>query len=163
MSSLSRCFPPQDGSLQCPSCKTIYGEKTGTQPKGKMEIYNISQSLPGHPECHTIQIIYSIPPGIQVRQQQLPHGEVGNITGRFTDKSKSNCFPPAGSRTPEPRTAVHLQRLPSFLFPPRQRQRQEGEGLTLLQTRRIVEMFKTTCRLRHTSTVVSDGITTRAS
>uniref|UniRef100_A0A3Q4MSX3 E3 ubiquitin-protein ligase n=1 Tax=Neolamprologus brichardi TaxID=32507 RepID=A0A3Q4MSX3_NEOBR len=56
----------KDGSLQCPSCKTIYGEKTGTQPKGKMEIYSIAQSLPGHPDCGTIQIIYSIPPGIQV-------------------------------------------------------------------------------------------------
>ncbi|CAB1352267.1 unnamed protein product [Coregonus sp. 'balchen'] len=31
-----------------------------------MEIYSISQSLPGHPDCGTIQIIYSIPPGIQV-------------------------------------------------------------------------------------------------
>ncbi|KAF3705867.1 putative E3 ubiquitin-protein ligase DTX2 [Channa argus] len=58
--------PDEDGSLQCPSCKTIYGEKTGTQPKGKMEIYSIAQSLPGHPDCGTIQIIYSIPPGIQV-------------------------------------------------------------------------------------------------
>uniref|UniRef100_A0A3B3UZ44 E3 ubiquitin-protein ligase n=1 Tax=Poecilia latipinna TaxID=48699 RepID=A0A3B3UZ44_9TELE len=55
----------KDGSLQCPSCKTIYGEKTGTQPKGKMEIYSVAQSLPGHPDCGTIQIIYSIPPGIQ--------------------------------------------------------------------------------------------------
>ncbi|MBN3309023.1 DTX2 ligase, partial [Amia calva] len=55
----------KDGSLQCPSCKTIYGEKTGTQPKGKMEIYRIPQSLPGHSDCGTIQIIYSIPPGIQ--------------------------------------------------------------------------------------------------
>lgn len=44
----------------------IYGEKTGTQPKGKMEIYSIPQSLPGHPDCGTIQIIYNIPPGIQV-------------------------------------------------------------------------------------------------
>lgn len=31
-----------------------------------MEIYSIGQSLPGHPDCGTIQIIYSIPPGIQV-------------------------------------------------------------------------------------------------
>lgn len=60
---------PQDGSLQCPSCKTIYGEKTGAQPKGKMEIYSIGQSLPGHPDCGTIQIIYSIPPGLQVGPQ----------------------------------------------------------------------------------------------
>lgn len=28
--------PPQDGSLQCPTCKAIYGERTGTQPPGKM-------------------------------------------------------------------------------------------------------------------------------
>ncbi|KAK7925253.1 hypothetical protein WMY93_007563 [Mugilogobius chulae] len=62
----------KDGSLQCPSCKTIYGEKTGTQPKGKMEIYSISQSLPGHPDCGTIQIIYSIPPGIQGPEHPNP-------------------------------------------------------------------------------------------
>lgn len=62
----------KDGSLQCPSCKTIYGEKTGTQPKGKMEIYSISQSVPGHPDCGTIQIIYSIPPGIQGPEHPNP-------------------------------------------------------------------------------------------
>ncbi|XP_026184299.1 putative E3 ubiquitin-protein ligase DTX2 isoform X2 [Mastacembelus armatus] len=62
----------KDGSLQCPSCKTIYGEKTGTQPKGKMEIYSIAQSLPGHPNCGTIQIIYSIPPGIQGPEHPNP-------------------------------------------------------------------------------------------
>ncbi|KAM4620720.1 putative E3 ubiquitin-protein ligase DTX2 isoform 1-T1 [Polymixia lowei] len=62
----------KDGSLQCPSCKTIYGEKTGTQPKGKMEIYSIAQSLPGHPDCGTIQIIYSIPPGIQGPEHPKP-------------------------------------------------------------------------------------------
>ncbi|KAM8834932.1 probable E3 ubiquitin-protein ligase DTX2 isoform X2 [Synchiropus splendidus] len=62
----------KDGSLQCPSCKTIYGEKTGTQPKGKMEIYSIGQSLPGHPDCGTIQIVYSIPPGIQGPEHPNP-------------------------------------------------------------------------------------------
>ncbi|KAK3527375.1 hypothetical protein QTP86_021910 [Hemibagrus guttatus] len=62
----------KDGSLQCPSCKTIYGEKTGTQPKGKMEIYSIPQSLPGHPDCGTIQIIYNIPPGIQGPEHPNP-------------------------------------------------------------------------------------------
>ncbi|XP_023130444.2 probable E3 ubiquitin-protein ligase DTX2 isoform X2 [Amphiprion ocellaris] len=62
----------KDGSLQCPSCKTIYGEKTGTQPKGKMEIYSITQSLPGHPDCGTIQIIYSIPPGMQGPEHPNP-------------------------------------------------------------------------------------------
>ncbi|XP_034539380.1 probable E3 ubiquitin-protein ligase DTX2 isoform X2 [Notolabrus celidotus] len=62
----------KDGSMQCPSCKTIYGEKTGTQPKGKMEIYSIAQSLPGHPDCGTIQIIYSILPGIQGPEHPNP-------------------------------------------------------------------------------------------
>ncbi|KAM6910900.1 putative E3 ubiquitin-protein ligase DTX2 isoform 2-T2 [Lycodopsis pacificus] len=62
----------KDGSLQCPSCKTIYGEKTGTQPKGKMEIYSIAQSLPGHPDCGTIQVIYSIPPGLQGPEHPNP-------------------------------------------------------------------------------------------
>ncbi|KAM9788909.1 putative E3 ubiquitin-protein ligase DTX2 [Neosynchiropus ocellatus] len=62
----------KDGSLQCPSCKTIYGEKTGTQPKGKMEIYSIGQPLPGHPDCGTIQIVYSIPPGIQGPEHPNP-------------------------------------------------------------------------------------------
>lgn len=62
----------KDGSLQCPSCKTIYGEKTGTQPKGKMEIYSVGQSLPGHSDCGTIQIVYIIPPGIQGPEHPNP-------------------------------------------------------------------------------------------
>lgn len=57
----------QDGSLQCPSCKTIYGEKTGTQPRGKMEVFRFQVSLPGHEDCGTILIVYNIPHGIQVR------------------------------------------------------------------------------------------------
>ncbi|XP_078087655.1 E3 ubiquitin-protein ligase DTX4-like [Mustelus asterias] len=55
----------KDGSLQCPTCKTIYGVKTGTQPPGKMEYHTIPHSLPGYPDSKTIRIIYNIPPGIQ--------------------------------------------------------------------------------------------------
>ncbi|XP_017946644.1 probable E3 ubiquitin-protein ligase DTX2 isoform X2 [Xenopus tropicalis] len=55
----------KDGSLQCPACKTIYGEKTGTQPKGNMEYSLIPQSLPGHQDCGTIHIVYTIHPGTQ--------------------------------------------------------------------------------------------------
>ncbi|OCT92266.1 deltex 2, E3 ubiquitin ligase S homeolog isoform X1 [Xenopus laevis] len=55
----------KDGSLQCPACKTIYGEKTGTQPKGNMEFSSIPQSLPGHQDCATIYIVYTIHPGTQ--------------------------------------------------------------------------------------------------
>nr|XP_014337522.1 PREDICTED: E3 ubiquitin-protein ligase DTX4 [Bos mutus] len=62
----------KDGSLQCPTCKTIYGVKTGTQPPGKMEYHVIPHSLPGHPDCRTIRIIYSIPPGIQGPEHPNP-------------------------------------------------------------------------------------------
>lgn len=58
--------PPQDGSLQCPTCKAIYGEKTGTQPPGKMEFHLIPHSLPGFADTQTIRIVYDIPTGIQV-------------------------------------------------------------------------------------------------
>lgn len=59
----------QDGSLQCPTCKTIYGEKTGTQPPGKMEYHVIPHCLPGYPDSKSIRIVYDIPAGIQVRSQ----------------------------------------------------------------------------------------------
>ncbi|XP_042647669.1 probable E3 ubiquitin-protein ligase DTX2 isoform X5 [Tyto alba] len=62
----------KDGSLQCPSCKTIYGEKTGTQPKGKMEVSTFPQSLPGHRDCGTIQIVYHISRGIQGPEHPNP-------------------------------------------------------------------------------------------
>lgn len=59
----------QDGSLQCPTCKTIYGEKTGTQPPGKMEYHVIPHCLPGYPDSKSIRIVYDIPAGIQVRSK----------------------------------------------------------------------------------------------
>ncbi|XP_067866242.1 probable E3 ubiquitin-protein ligase DTX2 isoform X2 [Heterodontus francisci] len=62
----------KDGSLQCPSCKTIYGEKTGTQPKGKMDVYLLPQSLPGYPDSGSIQIVYNIPHGIQGPEHPNP-------------------------------------------------------------------------------------------
>ncbi|XP_010004328.1 PREDICTED: probable E3 ubiquitin-protein ligase DTX2 [Chaetura pelagica] len=62
----------KDGSLQCPSCKTIYGVRTGTQPKGKMEVCTFPQSLPGHKDCGTIQIVYRISSGIQGPEHPNP-------------------------------------------------------------------------------------------
>ncbi|XP_037545552.1 E3 ubiquitin-protein ligase DTX1 [Nematolebias whitei] len=62
----------KDGSLQCPTCKTIYGVKTGNQPAGKMEYHVIPHSLPGHPDCKTIRIIYNIPPGVQGPEHPNP-------------------------------------------------------------------------------------------
>ncbi|XP_063670512.1 uncharacterized protein LOC107966625 isoform X2 [Pan troglodytes] len=66
------CNGNKDGSLQCPSCKTIYGEKTGTQPQGKMEVLRFQMSLPGHEDCGTILIVYSIPHGIQDPEHPNP-------------------------------------------------------------------------------------------
>lgn len=67
--------PAQDGSLQCPTCKAIYGEKTGTQPPGKMEFHLIPHSLPGYTDSKTIRIVYDIPTGIQVSSlHPLPLG-----------------------------------------------------------------------------------------
>ncbi|XP_017558341.1 E3 ubiquitin-protein ligase DTX1 [Pygocentrus nattereri] len=62
----------KDGSLQCPTCKAIYGEKTGTQPPGKMEYHVIPHSLPGSPESKTIRIVYDIPAGIQTTEHPNP-------------------------------------------------------------------------------------------
>ncbi|XP_054828763.1 E3 ubiquitin-protein ligase DTX4 [Eublepharis macularius] len=62
----------KDGSLQCPTCKSIYGVKTGTQPPGKMEYHLIPHSLPGHLDCKTIRIIYNIPPGVQGPEHPNP-------------------------------------------------------------------------------------------
>ncbi|XP_008830496.1 probable E3 ubiquitin-protein ligase DTX2 isoform X3 [Nannospalax galili] len=66
------CNGNKDGSLQCPSCKTIYGEKTGTQPQGKMEVFRFHVSLPGHEDCGTILIVYNIPHGIQGPEHPSP-------------------------------------------------------------------------------------------
>ncbi|KAB1263557.1 putative E3 ubiquitin-protein ligase DTX2 [Camelus dromedarius] len=66
------CTGNKDGSLQCPSCKTIYGEKTGTQPRGKMEVFTFQVSLPGHEDCGTILIVYNIPHGIQGPEHPNP-------------------------------------------------------------------------------------------
>nr|XP_033812681.1 E3 ubiquitin-protein ligase DTX1 [Geotrypetes seraphini] len=62
----------KDGSLQCPTCKAIYGEKTGTQPPGKMEFHVIPHSLPGYTEFKTIRIVYDIPTGIQTAEHPTP-------------------------------------------------------------------------------------------
>ncbi|KAM6297910.1 E3 ubiquitin-protein ligase DTX1 [Aegotheles albertisi] len=64
--------PDEDGSLQCPTCKAIYGEKTGTQPPGKMEFHLIPHSLPGYTDSKTIRIVYDIPTGIQGPEHPNP-------------------------------------------------------------------------------------------
>ncbi|XP_060064588.1 E3 ubiquitin-protein ligase DTX4-like [Ylistrum balloti] len=55
----------KNGCVQCPTCKTIYGEKHGNCPRGVMEFHRLPQPLPGYSDCNTIRILYHIPPGIQ--------------------------------------------------------------------------------------------------
>nr|XP_060612722.1 probable E3 ubiquitin-protein ligase DTX2 isoform X1 [Anolis sagrei ordinatus] len=62
----------KDGSLQCPSCKAIYGEKTGTQPSGKMAVSTLSESLPGYEDCGSLEIMYLIHKGIQGPEHPNP-------------------------------------------------------------------------------------------
>eukprot|EP00918_Siedleckia_nematoides_P028492 GHVU01061323.1.p1 GENE.GHVU01061323.1~~GHVU01061323.1.p1 ORF type:complete len:603 (+),score=23.35 GHVU01061323.1:189-1811(+) len=54
----------KDGSLQCPTCKAIYGEKMGNCPPGTMQYTVYNQQLPGE-TCDTIRITYDIQGGIQ--------------------------------------------------------------------------------------------------
>uniref|UniRef100_A0ABM0LWG7 E3 ubiquitin-protein ligase n=1 Tax=Saccoglossus kowalevskii TaxID=10224 RepID=A0ABM0LWG7_SACKO len=63
---------PKDGSLQCPTCKAIYGVKHGNQPAGSMDYHVIPYSLPGYRESETIRIIYNIPPGTQGPEHPHP-------------------------------------------------------------------------------------------
>ncbi|XP_064079837.1 protein deltex-like [Macrobrachium nipponense] len=58
--------------LECPNCKTIHGEKRGTQPDGKMKITILPQPLPGYRGIETIQITYCINDGIQGPEHPHP-------------------------------------------------------------------------------------------
>lgn len=62
----------QDGSLQCPSCKTIYGEKMGNCPRGEMEYMILNHSLEGYEDCKTLQILYHIHGGVQGPEHPHP-------------------------------------------------------------------------------------------
>ena len=56
---LKQMLATSKGYIECPNCKTIHGQKIGTQPKGgKMNVSILKQSLPGYPQCSTIQITY---------------------------------------------------------------------------------------------------------
>lgn len=117
----------KDGSLQCPTCKTIHGVKTGNQPPGKMEYHVIPHSLPGHPDCKTIRIIYNIPPGIQVWSSWCFTSKVTrevHLFGGVHQLCSSCCC--LGSRASESRQTLHCPRVPQTLLPPGQRERSQG-------------------------------------
>ncbi|KAL8604678.1 hypothetical protein ACOMHN_013458 [Nucella lapillus] len=59
-------------SLQCPTCKMIYGELVGNCPPGEMSYDILSRPLPGHSHCGTIRVTYYISPGIQGPEHPSP-------------------------------------------------------------------------------------------
>ncbi len=52
------------GSI-CPVCKEVFGKLEGNQPNGSINVRQSRPSLPGYPDCGTIEISYNIPDGIQ--------------------------------------------------------------------------------------------------
>ncbi|KAK3083968.1 hypothetical protein FSP39_006082 [Pinctada imbricata] len=62
----------KNGCLQCPTCKTIHGEKHGNCPQGLMEYHRLPQPLTSYEGCQTIQILYHISPGVQGPEHPHP-------------------------------------------------------------------------------------------
>ena len=55
----------KSGKQTCPICGTVYGITMGTQPRGTMNVSRLQNRLPGYENCGCLQIVYSIPNGIQ--------------------------------------------------------------------------------------------------
>ncbi|NXD93020.1 DTX3L ligase, partial [Chaetorhynchus papuensis] len=56
----------------CPVCNTVCGVLRGNQPEGKMLNKTNRSSLPGYPDCGTIQIDYYMEGGIQTSSHPNP-------------------------------------------------------------------------------------------
>ncbi|XP_037998364.1 E3 ubiquitin-protein ligase DTX3L [Motacilla alba alba] len=56
----------------CPVCNTVCGVLTGNQPEGTMSTRTKNFSLPGYPNCGTIQIDYDMHGGIQTSSHPNP-------------------------------------------------------------------------------------------
>jgi len=57
----------------CPTCGTISGERTGTQPVGGTMAYHIvPKGLPGFENYHSIQITYNFTNGVQGKEHPAP-------------------------------------------------------------------------------------------
>lgn len=113
--------PAQDGSLQCPTCKAIYGEKTGTQPPGKMEFHLIPHSLPGYTDSKTIRIVYDIPTGIQVRNPPEEPTTLGPLPGWVPPPCATHsphCPPTQGPEHPNPGKKFTARGFPRHCYLP---------------------------------------------
>eukprot|EP00090_Calanus_glacialis_P027044 TRINITY_DN42554_c0_g1_i1.p1 TRINITY_DN42554_c0_g1~~TRINITY_DN42554_c0_g1_i1.p1 ORF type:complete len:423 (-),score=111.40 TRINITY_DN42554_c0_g1_i1:159-1427(-) len=59
--------------LQCPTCKKVYGIRTGTRPTtGTMTHRLMRSSVPGHGDCGTIELHFMFSPGIQGPEHPHP-------------------------------------------------------------------------------------------
>lgn len=67
---IAASFKP--GYICCPVCQTIYGIRTGTQPKGTMKYSTSSERLPGYEKFGCITITYSFKDGIQEANHPSP-------------------------------------------------------------------------------------------
>ncbi|NXR93828.1 DTX3L ligase, partial [Hypocryptadius cinnamomeus] len=61
----------------CPVCNTVCGVLTGNQPEGTMSAKTMGFSLPGYPNCGTIQIDYDMRGGIQTSSHPNPGQRYG--------------------------------------------------------------------------------------
>ncbi|XP_062354135.1 E3 ubiquitin-protein ligase DTX3L isoform X1 [Cinclus cinclus] len=61
----------------CPVCNSVCGVLTGNQPEGTMSVKTIPFSLPGYPNCGTIQIDYAMDGGIQTSSHPNPGQHYG--------------------------------------------------------------------------------------
>ncbi|NXE90763.1 DTX3L ligase, partial [Menura novaehollandiae] len=61
----------------CPICNTVYGVVRGNQPEGRMLTTTMAFSLPGYPNCRTIQIDYCMEGGIQTSNHPNPGQRYG--------------------------------------------------------------------------------------
>ncbi|NWV35476.1 DTX3L ligase, partial [Grantiella picta] len=66
----------------CPVCNTVCGVLRGNQPEGKMSATTMSFSLPGYPNCGTIQIDYYMKGGIQTSSHPNPGQHYGSTHRR---------------------------------------------------------------------------------
>ncbi|NWW10074.1 DTX3L ligase, partial [Oreocharis arfaki] len=61
----------------CPVCNTVCGVLKGNQPEGTMSTRTVRFSLPGYPDCDTIQIDYFMEGGIQTSSHPNPGQRYG--------------------------------------------------------------------------------------
>lgn len=67
---IAASFKP--GYVSCPVCQTIYGIRTGTQPKGTMDYSTGATKLAGYEKFGTITINYRFKDGVQEAQHPSP-------------------------------------------------------------------------------------------